>query len=65
MYYRDRNRDKAALLLGREFWYGQMYGLRGPAHARFMRPRCQVLHEVEGKKSDKRSITLYTNMGRS
>jgi hypothetical protein len=42
-YYYEHSTSKQLRLLRRDFWYGQEHGKSGPIHARFMRPRCEVV----------------------
>jgi len=41
--YHRHESDKQYRLLRRDFWYGQQHGRKGPFHARFMRPRCDIV----------------------
>jgi len=42
-YYHNKEWNKQYRLLGRDSWYGQQHGEKGPIHARFMRPRCDLV----------------------
>jgi len=42
-HYHYYESHKQYRLLRRDFWYGQQHGRKGPVHARFMRPRCDIV----------------------
>jgi hypothetical protein len=42
-YYHNKEGNRQYRLLREDFWHGQQHGQKGPIHARFMRPRCDIV----------------------